>query len=306
MRQRTIKYPIEISGTGLHSGEIVGLKILPAEENSGLIFRYRGINIRASFNNTQPSPLCSTISKDGMKISTIEHLLSALFALNIDNALIETDGEEIPILDGSALFFTEKILKSGFRFQNARKKQIVIRQEVIIKDHDRYAIARPASSFRIKYLIDFRSRIIGRQSLTLNITPEGFVKDVAPARTFCEYREIEHMRSMGLIKGGSLENAIVVDDHKILNKSPLRFIDEFVRHKILDAIGDISLMGYSVLGEFEFIKSGHNINNKLLSKIFENPLNYEIVDTDRCSYEEEKQIIKNFASLPSLLLQNTD
>lgn len=305
MRQRTLKLPIEISGIGLHSGKLINIKILPAKEDSGIIFRYRGEDIKASICNLIQSPLCSAITKNKTTIFTIEHLLSALFALNIDNAFIETDGEEIPILDGSAVVFAEKILEGGFRFQDVARREIIIRREVILKDQNRYAIARPSSEFKIKYLIEFKSRVIGRQSLALTITPENFIKEIAPARTFCEYSEIERMRDTGLIKGGSLDNAIVVDDYRIINRSPLRFINEFVRHKILDSIGDISLMGNAVIGEFEFARSGHNINHRLLAKILENPLNYEIVQTMDSSLQEEEHIVRHFAYLRSLLLQKT-
>ena len=301
MLQKTIRQPIELKGIGLHSGRETRMRITPASPDSGIVFKIGEERIRAIYSNSHNSLLCSTLVSNRYKISTVEHLLATLYALNINNAFIEIDNEEVPILDGSALIFAENILRANIRLQDSVEKRIIVRREIAYTNNNSYAIVRPSSDFRIKFTIDFKSRLIGRQSLSIKITPEIFIREIAPARTFCEYQEIEHMRSLGLIKGGSLENAIVVDDMRILNSSPLRFIDEFVRHKILDAIGDISLIGYPVSGEFEFYKTGHNANQHLINNIFSNKLNFEIIDTPEITIEEKKKISEEFSHLPEII-----
>jgi len=301
MLQKTLGKTIEIYGIGLHTGKETQLRIMPASPDSGIVFKIGNNYIKALYQNTCTSALCSTLIYKNSKIATVEHLLAALYGLSINNAFIEVEGDEIPILDGSALIFVENILRANIRLQDAVEKRIIIRQEVKYNNNGIYASVRPSSDFRIKFTIDFKSRLIGRQTLSIKITPYTFIKEIAPARTFCEYKDIEYMRSIGLIKGGSLENAIVVDDMRLLNSSPLRFIDEFVRHKILDAIGDISLMGYPVSGEFEFFKTGHNVNHQLINEILSNPLNFEIIDTPEMSSDEKKNAIEELSHLPEIV-----
>ncbi|MCX7958190.1 MAG: UDP-3-O-acyl-N-acetylglucosamine deacetylase [Deltaproteobacteria bacterium] len=301
MQQTTIRFPVEFSGIGLHSGKENKMRIIPAPENSGILFKYKNSLIKAICHNSFSFPLCSALSDGKVRLFTVEHLLASLYALNIDNAIIELSEEEIPILDGSAIIFVQKILESGIRFFSTPRKRLIIRREIFCRHNDSYAIARPSDSLSIKYTIDFRSRLIGKQSYSVKLSPERFIEEIAPARTFCEFRDIEKMRDIGLIKGGSLENAIVVDDMRILNEKPLRFINEFVRHKILDAIGDIALIGNETAGEFEFYKAGHGLNNNLIKEILSNPLNYEIIETNTDEFEREQKLLMVFANLTEIL-----
>ncbi len=301
MQQTTLKFPVEISGTGLHTGKENTIRILPTVADTGIIFRYKNSIIESKHSNVCTSILCSSITNKDVTIYTVEHLLATLYALGIDNAIIDTETEEIPILDGSAGIFTLNILEAGIKFLPKRKKKIIIRREISTRSGDAYAIVRPSDSLKIKFTIDFKSKVIGKQSYSTVIDSKNFVTDIAPARTFCELKDIDKMRSMGLIKGGSLDNAIVVDDLNIINDKPLRYINEFVRHKILDAIGDISLIGYGVSGEFEFFKTGHNFNHRLISDILSNPANYEVITTDPISNKEEEDFEEAYLSLPSLL-----
>lgn len=301
MNQTTIKLPVEIRGIGLHSGEENHIRLLPAPPDTGILFKIGESYIRAHHTTSSIAPLCSALSNGNRIIYTVEHLLASLYGLGIDNVIIETQKEEIPILDGSALIFVSRILESGIRILEPPKKRLIIKREIIYRDKDSYAIVRPADSFSIKYTIEFKSRLIGRQSYHLTINPHNFVKEIAPARTFCELKDVDKMRSLGIIKGGSLENAIVVDDMKILNKEPLRFINEFVRHKILDAIGDISLVGYEVKGYFEFFKAGHRFNHYLIKHIIAERSNYEIIETEYADNAQRTQIQELFSKLPGLI-----
>ncbi len=301
MQQTTLRYPVEISGTGLHSGSESKIRILPAPADSGILFRYKDSVISAIHTNSCNSTLCSALSDGKVRLLTVEHLLATLYALNIDNAVIELTAEEIPILDGSALIFARSLLESGIRFHSIPRKKLIIRREISFRLNDSYAVVRPSDNLKIGYTIDFKSRLIGRQSFSTTVNPKSFIEEIAPARTFCEFRDIEKMRSMGLIKGGSLDNAIVVDDMRILNEKPLRFINEFVRHKILDALGDISLTGYDISGEFEFYKAGHSFNQNLVKVLLRNPANYEIVETGYSEKEENEKYLWAFSSLIKLL-----
>ncbi|MCX7944130.1 MAG: UDP-3-O-acyl-N-acetylglucosamine deacetylase [Deltaproteobacteria bacterium] len=300
MKQSTIKLPITFDGVGLHSGVKNKIKITPAPANTGIIFKFKNDTITARYSNSCDSILSSALSNGRSKLYTVEHLLASLYALKIDNVMIESEENEIPILDGSAILFAKEIVSSGIRFLDAPKRMMIIKKEVSFKINDSYAIVRPADSFLIKYTIDFKSRLIGKQSHFININPKSFIEEIAPARTFCEYRDVERLQSLGLIKGGNLDNAIVVDDTRLLNDKPLRFINEFVRHKILDAIGDISLLGYDVLGEFEFYKAGHNINRRFVGNILSDKSNYEIVDTIDYKLEEEEDYLLALAKIPEL------
>lgn len=300
MLQTTIKLPVEISGIGLHSGIENRIRLSPAPPNTGILFRYKDTLIQANINNVCNSFLCSSISNGRYKIYTIEHLLATLYALKIDNVIVETEKEEIPILDGSSILFTQKILESGIRFLDAPRKRLIIRNEILHKQNDSFAVIRPSNLFIIRYTIEFNSKLIGKQSYSIEINPRSFIEEIAPARTFCEYKDIEKMRSMGLIKGGSLENAIVVEDMRILNEKPLRFINEFVRHKILDAIGDIALIGYEVIGEFEFYKAGHRFNHNFVKNLLLNPSNYELVETDFDDPQEKKRYLWSLSMTPNL------
>lgn len=300
MYQITLNSAIELSGIGLHTGKQNHIKILPSEVDSGISFKFKNSFIKAIHSNSIPAMLCSALSNGINTIFTTEHILATLYALGINNAVIETSTEEIPIMDGSAAEFVRRIMDTGLRIQNKDQKVLYIRKQLVVKHNDSYAIVKPSDTLKIKYTIDFPSKVIGRQSYSINVNPQSFIDEIAYARTFCEYKDIEKMRSMGLIKGGSLDNAIVVDDLNIINDKPLRYIDEFVRHKILDSLGDISLIGYNVIGEFEFYKSGHNINHSLIEKILSSYANYEIIETITDDIEADKQIAKILSIIPKL------
>lgn len=282
MLQKTIQQPIKLSGVGLHSGKMVHMVLRPGLADSGVIFNRTDIN--TSFSNAPNKaielPLCTTLINDaGFKLSTIEHLNSALHALGIDNIVVEIDGAEIPILDGSAIQFVEAILQAGIQELNTPKLFIKVKQEIEVKDDDKFARLAPYNSFFLKFTIDFKHPVIPPQFSTyeLELNSTNFIDNIARARTFGFLKDVEYLRTKNLILGGSLENAIVLDDTSILNPGGLIYKDELVRHKILDAIGDLYLGNKSILGKFTAYKSSHTLNNRLLRKLFSNSSFYEIV-----------------------------
>lgn len=281
--QRTIKNIINIEGVGLHSGKICKLEIHPANENEGLNFIRIDVcpneKIKAVYNNVQNTMLATSIVQNGIEIKTIEHLFAALSGLQIDNALIIVDGPEIPILDGSSRIFVEKILETGIVVQNSPRKYLVVKKEVCVRQDDAVAKLVPYSgskfSFKINYNNVFIDKTPSYSSIILENTAD-FIEQISDARTFGFEKEINYLKSLNLIIGGSLENAIVVQDDSILNNDGLRMEDEFVKHKILDAIGDLYLSGFPILGAYEGHKSGHRLNNELLRALMSDPSNFEI------------------------------
>jgi len=271
--QKTIKEKVSISGTGLHSGKRVTLTLHPARANSGIRFQRtdlgsKPIEIQANVRNVHSTTLATTLCNGDVKISTVEHLMSALWAMGIDNALCSVDGEEIPILDGSAAPFAKLIQRAGEKIQRSPRKFLVATKTIELRSGDKWAILRPSREFKISYTIDFPHPVIGKQSFEFN-SGTDFLTEIAPCRTFGFLKDVERMQAMGLALGGSLQNAVVLDDVKALNPEGLRFADEFVRHKVLDAIGDFSLIGYPILADIELHRAGHELQTKLVHELLE-------------------------------------
>jgi UDP-3-O-[3-hydroxymyristoyl] N-acetylglucosamine deacetylase len=283
IRQRTLKNTIRATGVGLHSGEKVYLTLKPAPVDSGIIFRRTDLDpvveILAHAENVGETMLSTTLVKDGVRVATVEHLLSAMAGLGIDNCYVELSAAEVPIMDGSAGPFVFLLQSAGIAEQEAPKKFIRIKREVMLEEEDKSATFVPFEGFKVGFGIDFDHPVFqGRsQHASVDFSSTSFVKEVSRARTFGFMRDIEKLRSMNLALGGSVENAIVVDDYKILNEDGLRYDDEFVKHKVLDAIGDLYLLGNSLIGEFRGYKSGHDLNNKLLRKLIAEEDAWEVV-----------------------------
>ena len=283
LTQKTIKNTVKLEGVGLHSGKSVNICIKPSEPNTGIYFKRIDLNknniVYPNFSNVSNTSLNTTISNEyGIKVSTIEHLMGALFGLGIDNALIEIDNEEVPILDGSAKNFIEEIIKSGFKKSNAPIKIIKIAKKIIYEEGKRYISIEPSKlSLDIDFQINYSNKLIGSQRNKINVY-EDDLNNVFNSRTFCLYEDIEKIKKIGLAKGGSLDNAIVVKGKEILNKTGLRNSKEFVNHKILDCIGDLYTSGYRVIGSVTCVQGGHYLTNKLLKKVFENRDNFSIIE----------------------------
>lgn len=273
VKQRTLKKKIPTTGVGLHSGQKVFLTFCPAPENTGIIFRRVDLNpvveVPASYENVCDTMLCTSLQHQGVKVSTVEHLLSALAGLGIDNAYIDLNAAEIPIMDGSAAPFVFLLQSAGIRQQKASKRFIRILKPIRVEDGEKYVQFLPYDGYRVSFTIDFDHPVFNSkpQSARFDFSTTSYVKDVCRARTFGFLSDYEKLREANLAKGGSLDNAIVVDDYRVLNEDGLRFPDEFVKHKVLDAIGDLSLLGSSFMGAFEGYKSGHELNNKLLREL---------------------------------------
>jgi UDP-3-O-[3-hydroxymyristoyl] N-acetylglucosamine deacetylase len=279
--QRTLKRPVACEGVGLHSGARVNLQILPASADHGISFVRTDLagkpSIPARAEFVVDTSLATTLGRGAAKVGTVEHLMAALAGLGIDNARIEVDGPEVPIMDGSAAPFAELLREAGVRRQDKPKSFLVIRRAVSVAAGDKRATLEPSNRFKVDCTIDFKHPLIHDQAYRLEFTDDTFAREVARARTFGFLRDVEKLQSLGLARGGSLQNAIVVDDFNILNPEGLRFPDEFVRHKLLDALGDMSLLGLPVLGHLTVIKSGHQLNHKLVTKVLSDPSNYEVV-----------------------------
>lgn len=277
IRQRTLKNPIRATGVGLHTGDKIYLTLRPAGPNTGIVFRRTDldppVDLPANAHSVGDTTLSTTLVNGEARVSTVEHLLSALAGLGIDNVVVEVSAPEIPIMDGSAGPFVFLIQSAGIVEQDAPKEFIRILKPVTVRHEDKTASFRPYDGFRILFSIDFDLPVFQGRILTAEVdfSSTTFVKEVSRARTFGFMHEIEYLRSKGLVRGGSLDNAIVLDSNTILNEDGLRYEDEFVRHKILDAIGDLYLLGHSLIGEFEAYKSGHALNNQLLRALLEQP-----------------------------------
>ena len=283
LNQKTLKNSVQFNGVGLHSGKIVNLSINPSEPDSGIVFKRVDLKdnnlVYPSFLNVSNTSLNTTISNDfGVKVSTIEHLMGALFSVGIDNALIEIDNEEVPILDGSAKEFVEKILATNFVVSNKPIKIIKINKKIEFKDGERYASMAPSKlSLDIEFELKYKNEIIGNQKNKINVYNDE-LEDVLNSRTFCLYEDIEAIKKVGLAKGGSLDNAIVVKGTDILNKDGLRNSKEFVNHKILDCIGDLFTSGYRIIGSIKCSQGGHYLTNQLLRKVFSDNSNFSIIE----------------------------
>jgi UDP-3-O-[3-hydroxymyristoyl] N-acetylglucosamine deacetylase len=291
IRQKTLKNVIRATGVGLHTGEKIYLTLRPAAVDSGIIFvrvdTDPTVEIPALTEFVGNTTLATTISRDGQNISTVEHLMSAFSGLGIDNAYVEVSGPEMPIMDGSAATFVFLIQSAGIEDQNALKKFIRIKKEVRVNDeessrsYNQSATIRPYDGFKVSHTIVYDNAVIKEQQATVDFSMTSFVKEVSRARTFGLMQEFEHLRERNLAQGGSLDNAVVVDEYRILNDDGLRHEDEFVRHKILDAIGDMYLLGYSLIGEFVGYKSGHTENHALRKKLLRQADAWEIITFDK-------------------------
>jgi UDP-3-O-[3-hydroxymyristoyl] N-acetylglucosamine deacetylase len=283
LNQKTLKNSISFSGIGLHTGLDVKVSIKPSSPNTGIIFQRVDIKnnniIHPNFLNVSNTSLNTTITNEfGVKVSTIEHLMGALFGLGIDNALIEINNEEVPILDGSAKQFIEKIIPAGFEVSDAPIKIIKINKKVEFNDGDRLVSIEPSKlSLDIDFELDFENPIIGKQKNKISVYQDS-LEDIFNSRTFCLHEDIEAIKKLGLAKGGSLDNAIVVKNDKILNADGLRNNKEFVNHKILDCIGDLYTSGYRIIGSVKCSKGGHFLTNELLKKVFKNSENFSIIE----------------------------
>ncbi len=283
IKQRTLKNVIRATGIGLHTGEKVYLTLRPAAIDTGIVFRRvdlaEPVEIQAVPENVGETTLSTTLIKGDIRISTVEHLLSALAGLGIDNAYIDLNSAEVPIMDGSAGPFVFLIQSAGIEDQNAPKKFIRIKRSVTVEDGDKWVRFEPFEGFKVAFSIEFEHPVFKDrdQSAEIDFSTTSFVKEVSRARTFGFMNQIEMLRMNNLALGGSLDNAVVVDDYRILNEDGLRYEDEFVKHKILDAIGDLYLLGHSLIGAFYGYKSGHALNNKLLRTLLANESAWELV-----------------------------
>ncbi len=268
--QKTIKREVSFSGIGIHTGKKIHIKLIPAARDTGIVFyrKDRGLSIKAKFPFVIDTTFATTLGIDGVRVRTVEHLLATLYAFGITNLLIEIDGSEVPVLDGSALEYVKAILKVGISKQSKMIPILKITKPFIYEESHSRIIAKPYRGFKISYKIFYEHPLIMEQSLTLDINEQSFIKEIAPARTFGFLKDIQYLLKNGLAKGGSLENAVVLDEKGLVG-SALRFRDEFVRHKILDAIGDLSLIGYPLEGHFIFEKGGHTSHIKFLRVIME-------------------------------------
>jgi len=286
--QTTLKQPVLCSGVGLHTGLPTHMTIRPAVPDTGIVFIRRDVEkevrIRAHIDNVVDATLATTISQDGVKVTTVEHLMAAFAGVGVDNAEVELDAPEVPIMDGSSGPFNVLLKNAGVRVQDRSKKFIIVKHPVTVTDGDRQATFLPSNDFKLSYTIDFRHPLISNQFYLIQISNGNFEREICRARTFGFLNEYETLKARGFARGGSLENAVVVGDSGVLNEGGLRFADEFVRHKILDSIGDLWLMGAQVIGHFIGYKSGHTLNHKLIHKLLSHK---EWFDLREFSSEEE-------------------
>ncbi|HEY5790203.1 MAG TPA: UDP-3-O-acyl-N-acetylglucosamine deacetylase [Gammaproteobacteria bacterium] len=283
IKQRTLKNAIRATGVGLHTGEKVYLTLRPAAPDTGIVFRRVDleppVEIRADPHNVGDTVLSTTLVSNGVRISTVEHLLSSLAGLGIDNAYVDVSAPEVPIMDGSAGPFVFLLQSAGIEEQAAPKQFIRIREPVEVRDGDKWARFEPFDGFKVSFTIDFEHPVFHdrTQTATIDFSTTSYVKEVSRARTFGFMRDVELLRQNQLALGGSLDNAVVVDEYRVLNEDGLRYEDEFVKHKILDAIGDLYLLGRSLIGAFSGYKSGHELNNRLLRALLAESTAWELV-----------------------------
>lgn len=284
MKQRTIKQPIATTGVGLHKGNKVQLTLRPAPVNTGLVFRRvdlkPAVDIRADAELVRDTRMCTCLINDeNVRVSTVEHLLAAVAAMGIDNLIIEVNSHEIPIMDGSSHPFIYLLQNAGIEEQGAAKKFIRIKEAVRVEEDDKWAELLPHDGFRIDFAIDFDHPAIAdtNQVVSMDFSTHSFLKDISRARTFGFMKDIEYLRANNLALGGSFDNAVVLDEFRILNSDGLRYDDEFVKHKILDAVGDLYMGGHAILGHLRAFKSGHALNNQLLRAVLQNQEAWEFV-----------------------------
>ncbi len=295
IKQRTLKNVIRATGVGLHTGKKVYLVLRPAPANTGIVFRRVDleppVGIKATPNNVGDTSLATTLVKGDVRIATVEHLLSAFAGFGVDNAYVDLSADEVPIMDGSAGPFVFLIQSAGVEEQNAVKRYIRIRRTVRVEDGDKWAMVGPFKGFKVGFTIEFDHPVFNDRDgfAEIDFSTTSFVKEVSRARTFGFQRDVELLQERNLALGGSLDNAVVVDDYRILNEDGLRYNDEFVKHKILDAIGDLYLLGHSLVGAFRGYKSGHALNNRLLKALLADSEAWELV-----SYKDEVEVPISF------------
>tara|TARA_Y100000996_G_scaffold396269_1_gene362208 strand:+ start:277 stop:1197 length:921 start_codon:yes stop_codon:yes gene_type:complete len=283
LNQKTINKKIVLSGVGLHTGKLVELNLLPAAPNTGIIFKRIDLKsnniIIPTFDNVIDTTLCTTLANEsGAKVSTVEHLMGALYGLGIDNLLVEVNRQELPILDGSAKIFIEKILSTGIKSSSAPIKLIKINKKISHEEGTKsISLDKSKVSSEIDFTIKYKNQIIGEQRNKINVFNDD-LNEVFQSRTFCLYNDVEKLKASGLAQGGSLENAIVVGDKEILNKEGLRNTKEFVNHKILDCMGDLYLSGYRIVGSLTTSEGGHGLTNKILRKLFSDKSNFTVIE----------------------------
>ncbi|MGM0983909.1 MAG: UDP-3-O-acyl-N-acetylglucosamine deacetylase [Pseudomonadota bacterium] len=301
IRQRTLKNVIRATGVGLHSGKKVYLTLRPAPVDTGIVFVRTDltpeVRIPARAEHVTDTTLCTALSAGGAKVATVEHLMSAFAGLGIDNAYVDVSAPEVPIMDGSAGPFVFLIQSAGIAEQAAPKKFIRIKREIVVREDDKEAIFLPHQGFKVSFAIDFDHPVFEDQSQTamVDFSTTSFVKEVSRARTFGFMRDLEYLRANNLALGGSLDNAIVVDDYRIVNEGGLRYDDEFVKHKVLDAIGDLYQLGHGLIGEFRGVKSGHALNNQLCRALQAQPDAWELV-----TFEGESETAPISYSAPAM------
>ena len=283
VKQRTLKNPVHATGVGLHTGERVDLALRPAPANSGIVFRRVDLSpvveIRAEAHAVHDTRLSTCMEAGGARVATIEHLMSAFAGLGVDNAFVDLSSAEVPIMDGSAGTFIFLLQSAGIAEQSAAKKFIRIKKTVEVKDGDKWVRFEPFNGFKLNFTIDFAHPVFAttRQNVTVDLGEHSYIKEVSRARTFGFMQDVEAMRAQGLALGGNLDNAIVMDEYRVINPDGLRLEDEFVKHKVLDAIGDLYLLGHPLIGAFSGYKSGHALNNALLRVLLADEQAWEIV-----------------------------
>ena len=286
LRQRTLKYEIRATGVGLHTGRKVFMTLRPAADNTGIVFRRvdlePAVDVPADATIVGETMLGTSLIVGDTKVATVEHLMSALAGLGIDNAYVDLSAPEVPIMDGSAAPFVFLLQSAGIDEQTSLKKLIRVKQKVRVEDGDKWAEFTPYDGFKVNFKIDFEHPVFKKhlQSSSIDFSTTSFLREVSRARTFGFLRDIEMLRANRLALGGNIDNAVVVDDYRVLNEDGLRYEDEFVRHKILDAIGDLYLIGHGIVGEFTGFKSGHDLNNKLVRELLATPAAWEEVVYD--------------------------
>lgn len=297
-KQRTLMNEVGCTGIGLHTGEKVKINLKPAPANSGIKFVRTDLKghpeVEVRFDNVFDTTLATTIGTNGCKVSTIEHLMAAFFGLGIDNAVVELDGPEVPIMDGSAAPFVFLIKSGDIREQKSPKQFIVIKKPFKVDDGNRSVSIYPSKELKITYMIDFQHPLLRNQEYELTFSGRDFVREISTARTFGFMKDVETLKKNGLARGGSLDNAVVIDDFRIINEDGLRFDDEFVRHKILDFIGDISIVGSPIIGHFVVKKSGHFLNQQMLRKLMESKKHWKVM-----TFKTPEECTKTNVTIPA-------
>jgi UDP-3-O-[3-hydroxymyristoyl] N-acetylglucosamine deacetylase len=302
-RQRTLADEVSCTGIGLHGGKKVKITIKPAPPDSGIRFLRTDLGghptVEARFDNVSDTTLATTIGSNGCRVSTVEHLMAAFFGLGIDNAVVELDGPEVPIMDGSAAPFIFLIKSAGIKGQKSPKRFIVIKRPFKIVDGNRSVCIYPSRELKITYTIDFQHPLLRNQEYELSFSGRDFVREISRARTFGFLRDVQMLKENGFAKGGSLDNAVVIDDFRIINEDGLRFKDEFVRHKILDFIGDLSIIGAPVIGHFVVKRSGHFLNQEMLKKLMESKKHWKAM-----TFKTQEECKRNSVRIPTFATPN--